>query len=333
MKKTQRQSKFSVSQPPSSGPRIGPTMIPAPQIAIAWPTFSRGLMSSSTACDSGTSAAPNTPCSSRAATISTSEFASPQSAEAIVEADHRDHEDLAPSPVAAQPAGQRQRDRRGHDVGGQDPGDLVLRGLQAALHVGSATLAMVVSSACMMVASMIETVISPRWATPSSGGLIAAPRSAATADPRGPCEQGDQLGPFGRRELRQRARLQAVAEAERGVERLFSAWPPRGPGARAGRSGCPGDGSSRPPRAGRTGCRPPSALQVQPLRQLDLRHRRLVAMHRQRAEHPALGPRQADAFARQPVELLAVELGDIVHEEAEALAEVSFHKGTYYKYA
>lgn len=84
MKKTQRQSKLSVSQPPSSGPRIGPTMMPAPQIAIAWPTFSRGLMSSSTACDSGTSAAPKMPCSSRAPTMPTSEVARPHSAEAMV---------------------------------------------------------------------------------------------------------------------------------------------------------------------------------------------------------------------------------------------------------
>ncbi len=70
MKKTQRQLKLSVSQPPSVGPRIGPTMMPAPQIAIAWPCFSRGLMSSRTACDSGTSAAPKTPCSRRKSTIS-----------------------------------------------------------------------------------------------------------------------------------------------------------------------------------------------------------------------------------------------------------------------
>ena len=84
MKNTQRQSKFSVSQPPSIGPRIGPTMMPAPQIAIAWPTFSSGLMSSSTACDSGTSAAPNTPCSSRAATMPPSEVDRPHKADATV---------------------------------------------------------------------------------------------------------------------------------------------------------------------------------------------------------------------------------------------------------
>ena len=73
-----------MSQPPSVGPRIGPTITPIPQIAIAWPCFSRGLMSSRIDCDSGTSAAPNTPCSRRAPTICTSVSASPHSADATV---------------------------------------------------------------------------------------------------------------------------------------------------------------------------------------------------------------------------------------------------------
>ena len=41
----------------------------------------------STTCERGTSAAPNTPCNRRAATISASEFDRPQSAEAIVALD------------------------------------------------------------------------------------------------------------------------------------------------------------------------------------------------------------------------------------------------------
>ena len=41
-------------------------------------------MSSSTACDSGTRAAPNTPCSSRAATMAPSDVDRPHSAEATV---------------------------------------------------------------------------------------------------------------------------------------------------------------------------------------------------------------------------------------------------------
>jgi hypothetical protein len=84
MKKTQRQEKLSVSQPPSSGPKIGPRIAPAPQMAITWPTWLGGKMSRTTACDSGISAAPKMPCSNRKPTISASEWAMPQSMEATV---------------------------------------------------------------------------------------------------------------------------------------------------------------------------------------------------------------------------------------------------------
>ena len=69
MKNTQRQLKLSVSQPPSVGPMIGPTMMPAPHSAIAEPWRSLGLMSSRKVCDSGTIAAPNRPCSTRKSTM------------------------------------------------------------------------------------------------------------------------------------------------------------------------------------------------------------------------------------------------------------------------
>ena len=84
MKNTQRQSRLSVSQPPSAGPRIGPSTAPAPQTAIAWPCFSGGLMSSSTAWESGISAAPNSPWSRRNRTISARLVAMPHSIEATV---------------------------------------------------------------------------------------------------------------------------------------------------------------------------------------------------------------------------------------------------------
>ena len=59
-------------------------MTPMPQIAIAEPCFSRGLISMTTTCDSGTRAAPKTPCSRRAATISNKESDSPHRADATV---------------------------------------------------------------------------------------------------------------------------------------------------------------------------------------------------------------------------------------------------------
>ena len=71
-------------QPPSVGPRIGATMMPAPQIAIACPTFSRGLMSSMMDCDIGISAAPNRPWMKRNTTISGRLVAMPHNAEASV---------------------------------------------------------------------------------------------------------------------------------------------------------------------------------------------------------------------------------------------------------
>ena len=81
-KNTKRQLKVSVSQPPSVGPMIGPTMMPAPQIAIAWPCSSFGLMLRSTVWESGTSAAPNRPCSTRKRIISSRLVAKPQAIEA-----------------------------------------------------------------------------------------------------------------------------------------------------------------------------------------------------------------------------------------------------------
>ena len=46
MKNTQRQSKLSVSQPPMTGPRMGPTMMPTPHQAIALPCCDCGQTSS-----------------------------------------------------------------------------------------------------------------------------------------------------------------------------------------------------------------------------------------------------------------------------------------------
>ncbi len=60
---------------------IGPTMMPAPQIAIALPCSSRLLILRSTVCDSGTSAAPQMPCRVRKTTISPRLVAAPQAIE------------------------------------------------------------------------------------------------------------------------------------------------------------------------------------------------------------------------------------------------------------
>ena len=149
-------------------------MMPAPQIAIAWPTFSRGLMSSSTACDSGTSAAPKMPCNSRAATMPTSEVASPQSAEATVKPiTEMMNTRLRPQCPQSQPvSGSAMAEATMYEVSTQ-----VIWSCEACrlpCMCGSATLAMVVSSACMMVASMIEMVIIPRCGTLVPGATLMA---------------------------------------------------------------------------------------------------------------------------------------------------------------
>src|SRR5260370_1455575 len=55
-----------------------------PHTAIAWPCFSRGLMSSRMDCESGTSEAPKIPCSNRDATICARLSDNPHSADATV---------------------------------------------------------------------------------------------------------------------------------------------------------------------------------------------------------------------------------------------------------
>ena len=63
---------------------IGPTMMPAPHIAIAEPWRSFGLMSSRKVCDSGTMAAPNRPCSRRKATMLSRLHDTPQAIDVTV---------------------------------------------------------------------------------------------------------------------------------------------------------------------------------------------------------------------------------------------------------
>ncbi len=60
----------------------------------------------------------------------------PQSIEATVKPATEQQEHALAAEAVGQPAGERRHDRRGDDVGGQHPGDLVLRCAEsAALHV------------------------------------------------------------------------------------------------------------------------------------------------------------------------------------------------------
>ncbi len=58
--------------------------------------------------------------------------------------------------LPGQPAAERRHDGGGDDVGGQHPGHLVLRADSEPWMRGSATLAIVLSSACMIEASITD---------------------------------------------------------------------------------------------------------------------------------------------------------------------------------
>ena len=84
MKNTQRQLKVSVSQPPKRRADDRPDHDAGAPDRHRLAVLSFGLMSSRTVCDSGTIAAPNTPCSRRNTTISSRLQAMPQSIEVTV---------------------------------------------------------------------------------------------------------------------------------------------------------------------------------------------------------------------------------------------------------
>jgi len=117
-------------------------------------------MSSKTTWDSGTRAAPNTPCKSRAATISASEFAMPHSNRATVKPPMATKKIcFCPKRSTSHPV-RRSGDGRGHDVGGQYPGDRSWDADSVPCMCGNATFAMLCwSRVCMIVASMMDNVI------------------------------------------------------------------------------------------------------------------------------------------------------------------------------
>ena len=84
MRKIQRQSKFSVSQPPTRGPITGPSVTPNPKVANAWGCRDGRLMFIIVAWPSGASAAPPMPCRARKTTICGRFAARPHSADAVM---------------------------------------------------------------------------------------------------------------------------------------------------------------------------------------------------------------------------------------------------------
>src|ERR1700744_1579932 len=133
-----------------------------PHPAMAWPCFSRGLMSSRMDCDSGTNDAPKIPCSKRDATICVSVSDNPHSADDTVKPPiAKISRRLTLSRSDSQPvsgvaiAAATMYEVSTHVISSCDADSVPCI-------CGSATLAMVLSSVCIRVASMIETVIMGR---------------------------------------------------------------------------------------------------------------------------------------------------------------------------
>ena len=116
------------------GPMIGPKVTAITQTAIARAWRAGGLMSSSTACDIGTSAAPHRPCNSRASDDLRQRLREPAEHGRDGETHDRKQEYSLAADLPREPAAQRRHDRGGDDVRGQHPCHLILGGGERALN-------------------------------------------------------------------------------------------------------------------------------------------------------------------------------------------------------
>ena len=111
-------------------------MTPMPQTAIAWPCRSRRIdVEQHRLRQRHQRRAAHALQQAEEHHLRRGSSATPHSAEATVKPATEIEEHALDAEAAGEPAGQRRHDRRGDDVGGQHPGDLVLRRRQAALHV------------------------------------------------------------------------------------------------------------------------------------------------------------------------------------------------------
>ncbi len=150
---------------------MGPIMTPTPHTAMAEPCFAGGLMSSNTAWESGTSAAPHSPCSSRASTICANDPATPHSTDASVNpAMETRNTRFSPNRSVSQPdKGVAMPAATMYEVRTQ-----VIWSCEAdrlPCMCGSATFAIVPSIAWITVASMIDSVIMRRSTAPKDSEL------------------------------------------------------------------------------------------------------------------------------------------------------------------
>src|ERR1700704_2425398 len=167
---------------------IGPMIVPMPNTAMAWPWRCGGLICKSVACDSGISPAPATPCRARKNTSSPRLPAAPHSAEASVKPMTETRKIyLMPNRPASQPVS-------GIMIAAQTMYEVSAQAIWSSeadrlpWMCGRATLRIVLSTPCMMFASMIDIVIMPRFGTGvNASPLIDRPLNEPTVGPVAPC--------------------------------------------------------------------------------------------------------------------------------------------------
>ena len=123
IRKIQCHDALSISQPPRIGPRIGPSSIGTPRMAISRPIRSGPAARVMIVMPSGISMPPPRPCRTRKPISASMLQAVAQSTEPSVNRLERDHvEPLGAEPVGG-PAGQRDHRGQRQRVGGHGPGD------------------------------------------------------------------------------------------------------------------------------------------------------------------------------------------------------------------
>ena len=191
MKKIQRQETSSTSQPPRIGPRIGPSSIGTPMIAITRPTRCGPAARVRIVMPAGISMPPPRPCRTRKAISDSADQARPDSTEPAQEQRDRDHVEPLGAEAVGGPAGERDDRRERERVAGDDPLDRRQRRVERrATSVLIATLTTVVSRIDMIAPStttpaMASTPAS-RPATPGRGAvdsLTTSPRSGPGSAP------------------------------------------------------------------------------------------------------------------------------------------------------
>src|ERR1700723_3117333 len=190
MKKIQRHEKLSVIQPPSVGPMMGATTTPIPYTAIAMPCLLRGKLSTRMAWEIGCRPPPPAPCRTRKKMSRKRLGARPHRNELMVKMTTQPmNSRFRPNSMESQPvSGSTMAFEIKYEVRTQVLSSTVAERLPAMW--GSETLAMLVSSTSMKVASITVAAISQglTLGTQGTGGFATGASTVAIRNHGGPTE-------------------------------------------------------------------------------------------------------------------------------------------------